>query len=401
METPPEQVLEWTDRPTGARGWLVLNSLRGGAGGGGTRMHPGLGRDEVVYLAKTMELKFAFSGPPIGGAKAGIDFDPEDPRRREVLRRWFQAIRPYLTTCYGTGGDVNVDEQRDVDPLCRALGVEHPQLGVVRGHLAPSDEELERLLERLRRGVQIPVEGVEIGLPGSGLVVSDLVTGWGVAVAAERLYHHRGRTLDGVRVVVEGFGNVGAATALYLARRGARVVGLVDAESALVAPAGLGVGEVEDLVLRREGRRIPEHPLRVTEESRESAYATAADLFVPAAISGSVDTARLGAMERAGVEVVVSGANQPFREARLGATAVQQRADACFQVLADAVASQGMARAFYHLMGPRAEVTDRAIFQGVEQAMEEAVDAVVAAAEERRWGLLAGALKLAMDRTGN
>lgn len=401
MEVPPEQVLEWTDGPTGARGWLVLNSLRGGAAGGGTRMRPGLGREEVVYLAKTMELKFAFSGPPIGGGKSGIDFDPDDPRREEVLRRWFRAIRPYLSTCYGTGGDVNVDEQRDVDPLCRALGVEHPQLGVVRGHLSPPAEALPGILERLRRGVRVPVEGVEIGLPGSGLVVSDLVTGYGVAVAAERLLHRRGRSLDGVRAVVEGFGNVGAAAVLYLARRGARIVGLLDEESAVVAPAGLSLSEVEGLLTRREQRRIPEHPLRVTGEGREAAYRTAADLFVPAAMSGSVDRARLGVLERAGVEMVICGANQPFREERLGATGIQERADACFQVVADTVASQGMARAFYYLMGEDAEITDRAVFGAVTRAMEEAVDAVLEAAEGQERGLLAAALGLALDRTGN
>ena len=288
-----------------------------------------------------------------------------------------------------------------MDPLCRELGVEHPQLGVVRGHRAPPDGELPRILERLRRGVKLPVEGVEIGLPGSGLVISDLVTGYGVAAAAERLFHHRDRPLDGVRVVVEGFGNVGAAAALYLARKGARIVALVDARSAVVAPAGLALSEVEDLLGRREGRLLPDHGLRVTGDGREAAYRTAADLFVPAAISGSVDEARLGVLERAGVEALVCGANQPFRETRLGATKVQERADACFQVVADAVASQGMARAFYQLMGEDGELTDRAIFRGVAHAVHDAVDAVVETAEGRTRGLLASALKLGLDRTGN
>jgi glutamate dehydrogenase/leucine dehydrogenase len=67
-------------RETGARAWLVINSLRGGAAGGGTRMRLGLDPREVIYLAKAMELKFSISGPPIGGAKTGIDFDPLDPR---------------------------------------------------------------------------------------------------------------------------------------------------------------------------------------------------------------------------------------------------------------------------------------------------------------------------------
>ena len=51
-------------------------------------MRKGLDRNEVVSLAKTMEIKFTVSGPAIGGAKSGIDFDPNDPRKRGVLERW-------------------------------------------------------------------------------------------------------------------------------------------------------------------------------------------------------------------------------------------------------------------------------------------------------------------------
>jgi hypothetical protein len=137
LRRPPLLTVEWADDRSPARGWLVINSLRGGAAGGGTRMRPELTRREVVYLAKTMELKFAFSGPPIGGAKSGIDFDPADPRRRDVLRRWFRAIAPHLKSVYGTGGDLNVDELLDVIPGCIEAGVLHPQEGVVRGHLHP------------------------------------------------------------------------------------------------------------------------------------------------------------------------------------------------------------------------------------------------------------------------
>src|SRR5436190_9469549 len=90
----PEIVFEWKDPPTGARGWVVINSLRGGAAGGGTRMRKGLDRREVESLAKTMEVKFTVSGPAIGGAKSGIDFDPADPRKKDVLDRWYKAVIP-------------------------------------------------------------------------------------------------------------------------------------------------------------------------------------------------------------------------------------------------------------------------------------------------------------------
>ena len=100
----PEIVFSWQDRETEAKGWVVINSLRGGAAGGGTRMRKGCNLKEVLSLAKTMEVKFAVCGPPIGGAKSGIDFDPEDPRKDGVLRRWYQAVAPLLKNYYGTGG---------------------------------------------------------------------------------------------------------------------------------------------------------------------------------------------------------------------------------------------------------------------------------------------------------
>ena len=110
----PEIVFHWRDQETEAEGWTVINSLRGGAAGGGTRMRKGLDMNEVLSLAKTMEVKFTVSGPKIGGAKSGINFDPNDPRKRGVLERWYKAVTPLLKHYYGTGGDLNVDEIHDV-----------------------------------------------------------------------------------------------------------------------------------------------------------------------------------------------------------------------------------------------------------------------------------------------
>lgn len=149
LRRPPELAVAWNDTETSARAWLIINSNRGGAAGGGTRMRLGVRPREVTYLAKAMELKFAIAGPPIGGAKTGIDFDPTDPRKAEVLERWYRAITPFLRQRYGTGGDLNVDELLDVIPTFERLGLRHPQEGVVRGHLRPDVEGFDRVMERL------------------------------------------------------------------------------------------------------------------------------------------------------------------------------------------------------------------------------------------------------------
>ena len=102
-EKEPEVIFEWKDKETDAKGWLVINSLRGGAAAGGTRMRIGVTKEEVLALAKTMEVKFTVSGPAIGGGKSGINFDPNDPRKEGVLKRWFSAVKPLLKSYYGTG----------------------------------------------------------------------------------------------------------------------------------------------------------------------------------------------------------------------------------------------------------------------------------------------------------
>jgi glutamate dehydrogenase/leucine dehydrogenase len=96
----PEIIFNWKDSETEAEGWTVINSLRGGAAGGGTRMRKGLDMNEVLSLAKTMEVKFSVSGPAIGGAKSGINFDPNDPRKKGVLQRWYKAVSPLLKSYY-------------------------------------------------------------------------------------------------------------------------------------------------------------------------------------------------------------------------------------------------------------------------------------------------------------
>ncbi len=399
LEAPPQQTLEWHDDETSARGWLVINSLRGGAAGGGTRLRRGVTREEVTYLAKAMQLKFAYSGPPIGGAKSGIDFDPADPRRRDVLRRWFAAIRPILVSCYGTGGDVNVDQREDVVALCTELGIVHPQEGVVRGHLGRGGADVGRSFQALRDGLDQEA-GPTYGVEGTSLTVSDLITGWGVACAADRVYRARGKTLEGVRCVVEGFGNVGGAAALYLARRGARIVGICEAENGLVSPDGLDEDDIADLLRRRERGAIPPHPQRVSGHERELAYRSEAELFIPAAISASIDARRLAQLARHGVRRIVCGANHPIYEMTLGDTENTRAADAEFEVIPEVVASQGAAHAFHCLMSHPDRCSAEDIFGSVTESVETGVDAVLERAQDADSGLMAAALDLAMERTG-
>jgi glutamate dehydrogenase/leucine dehydrogenase len=204
-ERSPEIVFEWSDPETEAVGWIVINSLRGGAAGGGTRMRVGLDRREVESLAKTMEVKFTVSGPPIGGAKSGINFDPQDPRKQGVLERWYKAVTPLLKSYYGTGGDLNVDEIHEVIPITEDYGLWHPQEGVVNGHFNPRENEKIQQIGQLRFGVSKVVEDPYFSPdPSRKFVIADMITGYGVAVSVMHHYALRGEEYKGKRAIIQG-----------------------------------------------------------------------------------------------------------------------------------------------------------------------------------------------------
>lgn len=206
FEKPPLLTLEWHDGQSDAVGWLVINSLRGGAAGGGTRMRKGATRDGCIFLAKTMEIKFHVSGPPIGGAKSVIkvSFDPHDDKnrdkKRKVLSRWYESIGPYLRHCYGTAGDLNVNGAKEVSPLIsRLLKIKHPQEGVLRGHFKCGPEEHQKRIAQLKKGVRVaaPVPGVNLVAGANPLTVDDMITGFGLAKALRYLYQFNGDSLAG------------------------------------------------------------------------------------------------------------------------------------------------------------------------------------------------------------
>jgi glutamate dehydrogenase/leucine dehydrogenase len=396
LRRPPELSVAWSDPRSTARGWLVINSSRGGAAGGGTRMRSGLRAREVTYLAKAMELKFALSGPPIGGAKSGIAFDPSDPRRLQVLERFYRSISPFLHDRYGTGGDLNVDEALDVIPTFRRIGLEHPQEGVVRGHYRPDAAAYLDILDRLERGVVAPLTG-DRALDGIDFTVSDAITGFGVARAVQRYYERCDRDITGARIIMEGFGNVGASCAVYLARAGARIVAIRDARSVLRSDDGLDADHVEDLIRRRSNKLLPPDDPRVESPDRTEFIADA-DVFVCAAISESIQPATLDVLEARGIGIIACGANQPFREAKLGSTRVAQQADRRFTILADILSNCGMARALSHLMETTAGVDAQRTFAAVDATITDSLDEVLDRCGNRRTSLLAATVGLALDR---
>lgn len=379
-EKRPEVVFEWKDPFTDAEGWVVINSLRGGAAGGGTRMRLGLDKREVESLAKTMEIKFSVSGPQIGGAKSGINFDPRDPRKKEVLERWYAAVTPLLKHYYGTGGDLNVDEIHEVIPITEDCGVWHPQEGVFNGHFQPNEAQKVRRIGQLRQGV-IKVLEDERYTPdlNSKLCVADMITGYGVAESVRHYYNIYGGNLPGKKVIVQGWGNVGSAAAYYLAQEGAMIVGIVDRVGGIINPDGLTFPEVRQLFLNKDGNALRQENLMSFDEVNKAIWDLEADVFIPCAASRLIEKDQISSLIANGLEVVACGANVPFADQEIFYGPISEYADENVAVVPDFIANCGMARVFAYLMSTDdVDMADEAIFSDtsdtIRRAMQEVYD---------------------------
>ena len=394
----PEIVFEWNDPETDAIGWVVINSLRGGAAGGGTRMRRNLDKREVESLAKTMEIKFSVSGPCIGGAKSGICFDPADPRKQGVLERWFMAVAPLLKAYYGTGGDLNVDEINDVIPLTEKMGVRHPQEGTVEGHWHASDERKSVIISQLRRGVkQRLTDAAYSPDPARNITVADMITGWGVAQSVIHYYELYGGEVKNKRAVIQGWGNVGAAAGYYLAQAGARITGIIDRNGGVIRPEGYNLDEVRTLFLNRQNNEVVSPDLLSREETEERFWTTGAEIFIPAAASRLIGRPHLEVMAANGLEVIGCGANVPFADDEIFFGPISEFADDSISVIPDFISNCGMARTFCYLMGENVSFSDSAIFEDVSKCILDAMQSVKARNPEAR-GISATALTIALEK---
>lgn len=375
-EKRPEIVFEWKDSETEAEGWLVINSLRNGSAGGGTRMRKGLDKREVESLAKTMEIKFSVSGPPIGGAKSGINFDPSDPRKKGVLERWFRAVMPILKGYYGTGGDLNVDEIHDVIPITEKFGLRHPQEGTVVGHFMANAEQTQRIIGQLQKGVKKRLDDPEYTPDASRhLTVADMITGYGVAQSLLHYYRIYGGQLKGKRAIIQGWGNVGAAAGYYLSQWGVKIVGIIDRHGGVAKKEGFSHEDVRKFFLDREGNQLNTPGLVSFDKIKKEIWHIPAEIFVPAAASRLVHREHVEWLIENGLEVIASGANVPFADNEIFFGPTMEFADQAVSVIPDFIANCGMARVFRYLMNDNAEITDSAIFNDtglcISAAMQE------------------------------
>ena len=373
----PEIVFNWKDVETEAEGWTVINSLRGGAAGGGTRMRKGLDMNEVLSLAKTMEVKFSVSGPAIGGAKSGINFDPNDPRKKGVLQRWYKAVSPLLKSYYGTGGDLNVDEIHEVIPFTEECGVWHPQEGVFNGHFKPTEADKINRIGQLRQGVIKVIENPKFSPDVlRKYTIADMITGYGVAEAVRHYFAIFGGDVKGKKAIVQGFGNVGSAAAFYLAEMGAKIIGIIDRDGGIIKEEGFAFEEIKRLFLNKDGNKLVAPTIIPFAEINEKIWTLGADIFAPCAASRLVTKEQIDNLIANGLKVISCGANVPFADKEIFFGSIMEETDSKVSLIPDFISNCGMARVFAYFMEKKVQMTDEAIFYDISETIKNALENV-------------------------
>lgn len=363
----PELVLEWNDDQSDAVGYLVINSLKNGVAGGGTRMHENIDIHEVTALAKTMETKFSIAGPSIGGAKSGIRIAPDHPDKDGILKRWFTAIRPMLKSYYGTASDLNTDNQK-INTILNSLGLQHSQEAIINAVDSNQRKEVNVSI-----GERMSLLSFPVALDKEyNVKLSEFVTGYGVAEAVYHYFKEQGKNLSGKRVFIQGVGNVGAAATYCLNKYGANIVAVSDKDAAYVAPKELTEAQIIDLLTYRniESTFLNSVSHQTLDKWLQN---KPIDILIPAAGSNLLSREFIDMLINNGLEVIACGANNPFVEEELCYGECSQYVDRKVALIPDFIANSGMARAFHIIMKSKKTLSTEDVLRDISSMMRLAL----------------------------
>lgn len=263
-------------------GYRVQHNLSRGPGKGGVRYHPDVTLEEVMALSAWMTVKNAAVALPYGGAKGGIRVDPKLLSHKELER---------MTRRYTSEIGLMIGPHQDIPA---------PDVGTNPQIMAWMMDTYSMNVGGTATGV---VTGKPIHLGGSlGRVKA---TGRGVFVTGREAARRIGLKLEGARIAVQGFGNVGSVAAELFVAAGAKLVAVQDHSGTIVNANGLDPAALQTtstrtggVVNHSEGERI----------DNEAFWDVACDIVIPAALEGQITPDRANRMK---AKLVLEGANGP------------------------------------------------------------------------------------------
>ena len=351
MKRDPYLVIEWSDRKSDARGWLVVDSIADEKSAGGLRMSPTVNRTEVERLAQVMTYKYVAAEAVSGGSKAGIVYDCHKEDHLDVLRRFLEAMRPYTREGVTIGADLGTNPD-DIRAIKKELGIEDRLAKSVRDNPERAKKANEDLAKLAKETVD-------------GLSMDRLVTGFGVAQAADQAWK-KINGAQGAKVSIQGFGSVGGSCARYLQKMGYKVVAISDINGMYYNEDGLDIQDLLDArnLLGEVDVSKMKKPCEV--RNRDEWLGLDVDIVIPAAVEDIInkDTART-----VKASLIVEGANIPTTE----------EADVILHemgvhIVPDFIANQGSICYFTSIQNAKCEATPEGVMERLSDLIRRGVD---------------------------
>lgn len=263
-------------------GYRVQHNLSRGPGKGGVRYHPNVDLNEVMALSAWMTIKCAAVNLPYGGAKGGIRVDPFSLSEGELER---------LTRRYTSEIGLIIGPQKDIPA---------PDVGT-------NAKVMAWMMDTYSMNQGTTITGVVTGKPIhlGGSLGREKATGRGVFITGREVAQRSGIEIEGAKVAVQGFGNVGSEAARLFCAAGARVIAIQDHSATLFNPNGIdlvALGEWQTANKKIAGFSGAE------EIDDEAFWDVKMDILIPAALEGQITPQRA---EKLHCRLVLEGANGP------------------------------------------------------------------------------------------
>ena len=263
-------------------GYRVQHNLSRGPGKGGIRYHPDVDLNEVMALSAWMTIKTAVLNLPFGGAKGGIRVDPRSLSPRELER---------LTRRYTSEIGHIIGPQKDIPA---------PDVGT-------NPNVMGWIMDTYSSGLGYTVTGVVTGKPVhlGGSLGRIKATGRGVFITGQQVAEKIKLPLEGAKVAVQGFGNVGSEAAYLFAEAKAKIVVIQDHTGTISQPEGI---DVDALKLHLAEHQGVAGFVGAEAISNDGFWDVEMDILIPAALEGQITVERA---EKLSAKLVLEGVNGP------------------------------------------------------------------------------------------
>lgn len=348
-------------------GYRVQHNLSRGPGKGGIRYHHDVDLNEVMALSAWMTIKTAVLNLPFGGAKGGIRVNTKELSQRE-LERLTRRFTSEISLLIGPQDDIPAP---DVGTNANIMGWMMDTYSTIKGHTVT--------------GV---VTGKPVHLGGSlGRVRA---TGRGVYVTGLEVAKKIQLPIEGSKVAVQGFGNVGNEAAYLFSHAGAKVVAVQDHTGTIVNEEGFDVKALQKYVVEKGGVAGFETGTVIDDEAF---WSVDMDILIPAALESQITVERAQKLK---AKMVLEGANGPTYPA-----ADDVLAERNVIIVPDVICNAGgVTVSYFEWVQDMASYfwSEDEINERLDKLMIQAVDDVWNIAGQKKCSLRTGAYILACQR---